>query len=125
MPSPAELKSLVAHYADTVNSREPDAIAARFAEDAVQADPAYQPARHGRSAIATFFVDGVVASDDWEFTATDVHSCGHQVAFHFAITIQMPGSAMTINGIEVMSVDDNGLIASAHAYWDDEDVSFG
>ncbi len=32
---------------------------------------------------------------------------------------------MTIDGIEVFVADDDGRFTSAHAYWDDADLTFG
>ena len=124
MPTPDELRSLINHYVTTINKREPAAIAALFTEDGVQADPASQPANIGRSAITEFFVNGIAASEDWTFEATNVHTCASTVAFDFAIAVRLGEGTMRVSGIEVFEIDGSGLIASAQAYWDDTDVSF-
>lgn len=125
MPTPAELRSRIAEYVDAVNSREPQAIAALFAEDAVQADPVSNPPGRGRSAIATFFADGISASEAWNFTAKAIHTCAANVAIDFEIEVVTGGSTMTIDGIEVFTVGQDGLFTSVNAYWDDADLSFG
>ena len=125
MLSPDELRERVAGYVEAVNSRDPDAIAARFTEDAVHADPVSNPPNLGRTAIATFFEHGIAASDGWTFTATAVHTCAPSVAVDFAITVDTAGSTMTIEGIEVFVADDEGCFRSAHAYWDEADLTFG
>jgi steroid delta-isomerase len=114
----------VATSAATVTARAPAAIAALFAEDAVQADPADQPPNVGRAAIATFFEGAIAASDGWTFTATDVHTCGSAAAFTFRIDLVAGGAPMAITGVEVFQVDDDGLLADVRAYWDGADVSF-
>jgi steroid Delta-isomerase len=120
-----DLRSRIADYVDAVNAREAHAIAALFSEDAVHADPVSNPPNVGRAAIATFFTNGIEASDSWIFTAKTVHTCADHVAIEFEISLETEGSAMTIEGIEVFVTDDDGLFTSAHAYWDDSDLSFG
>jgi len=123
-PTPDQLRAAVAHYVDTINGRDPAAIAALFTEDAVQADPASQPPNVGRDAITRFFTDGIGASDDWTFAATAVHTCASTEAIDFSIAVQVGGGTMQISGIEVFEADDDGRFRSAHAYWDDADVAF-
>ena len=122
--SPDELRRAVAHYAATVNGRDPAAIAALFTEDGVQADPASSPPNVGRTAIAGFFADGIAASGAWTFEATNLHTCASTVAFEFRIAVSLGEGVMAIGGIEVFQFAEDGRIASAHAYWDDTDVAF-
>ena len=104
--------------------RDPAAIADLFAEDAVQADPASNPPNIGRAAIATFFENSIAASEAWTFTAKAVHTCAAHVAIDFEIAVETGGATMTIDGIEVFTIDDDGLFASVNAYWDDADLTF-
>jgi steroid delta-isomerase len=124
MLTPNELRSLIADYVDAVNAREAHAIAALFTEDAVHADPVSNPPNVGRAAITAFFEAGISASQSWTFTAKEVHTSGAHVAVDFGISVETGGSSMTIDGIEVFVADDDGLFVSAHAYWDDADVTF-
>jgi steroid delta-isomerase len=121
--TPDDLRGRIAAYVDALNTRDPDAIAALFAEDAVQADPASDPPNRGRAAIAAFFEGSVAASDDWTFAAEAVHTCAAQVAIDFRIDVETGGSTMTISGIEVFTFDDDGLITSVYAYWDAADLT--
>jgi steroid Delta-isomerase len=120
-----DLRSRIADYVDAINAREAHAIAALFAEDAVQADPASSPTNVGRAAIATFFENGIEASESWVFTAKSVHTCADHVAIDFGISVETGGTTMTIEGIEVFVTDDDGLFTSVHAYWDEADVTVG
>jgi steroid delta-isomerase len=124
MPTPDELRASVDHYVATINGRDPDAIADLFTEDAVQADPASQPPNVGRKAIAGFFSTGIAASQGWVFEAERVHTCASTVAIDFRITVSLGEGSMIISGIEVFEAADDGRFSSAHAYWDDADVSF-
>jgi steroid delta-isomerase len=120
-----QVRERVVDYVQAVNSRDPQAIAARFTEDAVHADPASHPPNLGRAAIVAFFESGIGASDGWTFEAKAVHTCGDHVAVDFAIAVDSGGTSMAIDGIEVFAVDDDGLFRSVHAYWDDADITFG
>ncbi|HEY4946522.1 MAG TPA: nuclear transport factor 2 family protein [Acidimicrobiales bacterium] len=124
MLTPDLLRARIAEYVDAVNSRDPQAIAAFFSEDAVQADPASNPPNVGRAAIAAFFEASIGASETWAFTATAVHTCARNVAIDFEIRLVTGGSTMTIDGIEVFTAADDGLFTSVYAYWDDADLSF-
>ncbi len=124
MLNPDELRASITTYVDAVNSRDPHVIAALFTEDAVQADPASNPPNVGRAAIAAFFEGSIGASDSWTFTARAVHTCATNVAIDFRIDVVTGGAAMTIDGIEVFTVDDDGLFTSVFAYWDDADLTF-
>ena len=123
MPTSDQLRSLITTYVSTLNGRDPDAIAALFAEDAVQADPASNPPNVGRDAIRAFFAGSVEASDGWTFSAPTVHTCGDHVAINFRIGVEVGAATMVMSGIEIFAVDDDGLISSVYAYWDDADVS--
>jgi steroid delta-isomerase len=125
MLTPDEQRSCVADYVDAVNARDPEAIAGLFTEDGIQADPASNPPNVGRAAIATFFENGIAASDNWTYTAKAVHTCADHVALDFAIVVETGGTTMTIDGIEVFVTDDDGLFTSVYAYWDDADLTIG
>ena len=82
--TPHQLRAAVAHYVDTVNGRDPVAIAALFTEDAVQADPASQPPNVGHVAITiavqvgwgTMRISGIEvfeAADDGRFRSAHAY----------------------------------------------------
>lgn len=125
MLTPEALRTRMVAYVDAVNRRDPEAIAGLFSEDAVHADPVSNPPNVGRTAIATFFENGIAASDSWTFTAKAVHTCAANVAIDFEISLETGGSTMTIEGIEVFTTDADGVFTSVHAYWDDADLTFG
>jgi steroid Delta-isomerase len=122
--TPDQLRERLDQYVETINGRDPSAIAALFTEDAVQADPASNPPNVGREAIAAFFSGSIAASEEWTFRAKEVHTCATNVAIDFEIAVQTGGATMTIAGIEVFTFDDAGKIQSLSAYWDDADMTF-
>jgi steroid delta-isomerase len=125
MLTPRELRSRMSAYVDAVNGRDPEIIAGLFSEDAVQADPVSNPPNVGRTAITAFFENGIAASDSWTFTAQAVHTCAAHMAIDFRISVETGGTTMTIDGIEVFTIDADGLFTAVHAYWDDADLTLG
>ncbi|MHB1712701.1 MAG: nuclear transport factor 2 family protein [Acidimicrobiales bacterium] len=124
MPSPEELRGLLAAYVDAVNSRDAAAIADRFSEDARQSDPVSNPPTFGRPAIRAFFENGIVASESWTFAVKATHTCASNIAIDFEITVVTEGGTMTIDGIEIFDVGDDGLFTAVNAYWDESDLRF-
>lgn len=115
---------MVDRYCAAVSARDAGAVAALFAEDAVQADPAGTPPNVGREAIRTFFQGAIDASTATRFEALAVHTAGDHAAIGFRVTVTLESGTMTIEGIEVFTVGDDGLIRAVTAYWDDADVTF-
>ncbi len=124
MATPEELRLLVERYAAAVSARDVDAVMALFAENAVQRDPVSSPPNVGREAIAAFLRNGVGASQATRFEPQAVHTSGDHVAIDFKVTVTLEAGTMTIEGIEVFTVDGDGRIAEVNAYWDDADVTF-
>ncbi len=125
MATPDELRALVDRYCAAVSARDPESVAALFAEDAVHRDPATAPPHEGRDAVRSFFQAAVDASRETRFEASGVHTAGDHVAFDFRVVVALDTGTMTIAGIEVFTVDADGLISEVTAYWDDADVTFG
>jgi steroid Delta-isomerase len=124
MPTPEQLRDLITGYVAAINTRQAAEVAALFAEDAHQADPASNPPNVGRAAITAFFENSIAASDSWTFTAKAVHTCASTAAIDFEIDLVSGDATMHIEGIEVFEVGDDGLITSVNAYWDDADMTF-
>lgn len=114
----------IENYVAAVNLRDPDALAALFTDDAVQADPASNPPNVGHDAIRTFFANAIDASEKWFFDLKALHTCGDHVAIDFLMTVETGGATMAIDGIEVFALTEEGRIRSVHAYWDESDMTF-
>ncbi|HEX3842362.1 MAG TPA: nuclear transport factor 2 family protein [Acidimicrobiales bacterium] len=124
MPTPDQLRHRITEYVHAVNSRDANAIAAQFTEDAHHHDPVSNPPNVGRAAIVAFFESGIGASDTWTFTAKAIHTCADNVAIDFEIAVETGGATMVIDGIEVFEAGEDGLFTSVRAYWDDASLSF-
>jgi uncharacterized protein (TIGR02246 family) len=125
MPTTAQLRETIDRYAKTVTTRDADVYAALFTPDAVQVDPYPTAPNVGRDAIRAFMQRSIDASESIVFEATEVHPVADKAAIVFHITIGLAGgSTMHIQGVEVFTVTDDGLISAVEAYWGDEDLSF-
>jgi steroid delta-isomerase len=125
VPTTALLRETIARYATVISSRDADAYAALFAADAVQVDPYPTPPNVGRDAIRAFIQRSFDACEAMTFEPVEVHPVGDRAAITFHITVTLGGGAtMHIRGVEIFTVDDEGLITAVDAYWGDEDLTF-
>jgi steroid Delta-isomerase len=125
MPTTAQLREVMARYASVTSSRDADAYAALFTEDAVQVDPYPAPPNVGRDAIRDFMRRSSDACEAMRFEVVDVHPVADRAAITFHITLSLEGgSTMHIRGVEIFTVTDDGLISAVEAYWGDEDLTF-
>jgi steroid Delta-isomerase len=118
------LREAVQLYANVTSSRDADAYAALFTEDASQVDPYPAPPRVGREAIRDFIKISFDACEAMRFESIEVYPVADRVAFTFHITLNLEGgSTMHIRGVEIFTVTDDGLISSVEAYWGEDDVT--
>jgi uncharacterized protein (TIGR02246 family) len=125
MPTIETLRDTVERYAATVTARNADSYAALFTPDAVQVDPYPTAPNVGRDAIRDFMQRSIDGCESMVFEVTEVHPVSDKAAIAFHITLTLEGGAlMHIRGIEVFTVDDDGLISAVDAYWGDQDIAF-
>jgi uncharacterized protein (TIGR02246 family) len=125
MPTTEQLEETIARYAAVAGSRDADAYAALFTEDAVQIDPYPSGVHKGRDEIRTFIEQSFGACEAMTFEPGQVHAVGDRAAITFHITLTLEGGVtMHIRGVEVFTVTDDGLISAVDAYWGEADVAF-
>jgi hypothetical protein len=79
----------------------------------------------GRDEIKAFIQSGFDSSETMTFAVEAVHPVADKAAIRFQITATIAGGGtMTIRGVEVFTVTDDGLISAVEAYWGEEDVTF-
>jgi len=125
VPTPAQLREVIARYATVISSRDADAYAAQFTPDAVQVDPYPTPPNVGRDAIRDFIQRSFDACEAMAFEVETIHPVADKAAIEFHITVSLAGGGrMHIRGVEIFTVTDEGLISAVDAYWGDEDLTF-
>ena len=126
MPTSTELREAIARYADATGSRDPDKYAALFTPDAVQIDPYPDGVHKGRNEIHAFIKQSFEACESMSWELEQFHAVADKAAVTFHITVTLAGdTTMHIRGVEIFTVNDDGLIAGVDAYWGEEDVTIG
>ena len=125
MLTATQLRAAIDRYAATASSKDADAYAALFTEDAVQVDPYPTPPNVGQEAIRAFIQRSFDGCETMTFEVVECHPVGDAAAITFHITLTLEGgSTMHIRGVEVFTLTDDELISAVTAYWGEEDVTF-
>jgi ketosteroid isomerase-like protein len=122
MPTPTQVQEAVASYAAAVSSADRDAILACYGKDPRVTDPYPGPTHQGRDGVAGFW-DGVLGmGTPVSFVPERVVVAGDRGVFSFAIQLDIgeaEGKArLQVEGYDILTIDDDGLIAEQLAYWD-------
>jgi len=119
MPSSDQVRAAVDGYVATFDSGDRSAWLALFSPDASLTDPVPADAVIGHKAIGEFW-DGMMGmADRLRLESRAVHICGEEAALIYTVTAaSSAGSGVSFDGVEIFTVDDDGLIVSAVAYWD-------
>lgn len=114
MPSPEQIEAAVEAYVAAYNSDDREAFLAVWADDGVLEDPVGTPVHEGRDALGSFW-DGVhELSPQIRLFPSHVHVAGDEAAMVFEIRT----SAVVIDVVDILRVDDEGKLASVRAFWD-------
>jgi uncharacterized protein (TIGR02246 family) len=125
MPTTEQLRETIARYAAVTSTRDAEAYAALFTEDAVQIDPYPAGVHSGRAEIKAFIEQSFAACETMLFEPGEVHAVGDRAAITFHITLTLEGGGtMHIRGVEIYTITDDGLISAVEAYWGEEDLAF-
>jgi steroid delta-isomerase len=114
------LRAVVDKYFAAIAARDPQRIALVFAEAGEIEDPVGAPVRYGRDAVAAMFASGVAAlATQVEIQVLAALPSGNSIAAHWTMTARgKAGRKIGTEGIDVLQVDEDGLIVRAEGYWD-------
>jgi ketosteroid isomerase-like protein len=121
-PTAAQVRDAVAGYAAAVSAADKAAILACYSDDTRVTDPYPGPTHEGREGASTFW-DGVLGmGTPVSFVPDRIVVAGDRGVFSFTIRIDIgegEGKArLQVEGYDVLTIDDDGLIADQLAYWD-------
>lgn len=118
MSTPEDNAKTVNRYLELAAAGHADEIVELYAEDGTVEDPVGGEVHIGREAIRGFYKSLPTTNNETDvFT---LRALGHEVAFHWALTVDLGESRMRIDIISVMTFNDDGKIASMKAYWTPE-----
>jgi steroid delta-isomerase len=112
MPTVAET---VNSYAELLGSGSADQITALYAPDASVEDPVGSGARNGHAEIRELY--SRVEKQTRTVELLSVHINGNEAAFLARLTIVVGDVHTTIDGIDVMTFDEQARITSMRAFW--------
>ena len=116
------IRKAVGQYIEFLNVSDIDSIAELYAEDATVEDPVGTEQIRGREAIHAFY-GAALANKNASFEQTGkARVAAGQVAFPMHIHI---GGTHTIEVIDLMVFDDDGLITSMRAFWSTDENQEG
>lgn len=118
LPTPQQVQASMQRYVELVDAGDIDGILALYAEDATVEDPVGQPPFRGIGAISEFYRQGlgrmkVSAALTGPVRATH-NGCG---AMPFRVDLTWDGRDCSLQVIDVMEFDEQGLIRSMKAFW--------
>lgn len=123
MPNPAVTESAARRYFAAVGQAERDAFVALFHADVHFEDPVGSGVLLGHEGVARFHKGLARAWSSLQMTPTALHVRGQRAAVAWqAVGQSQTGKAIDFDGIDVLDVDEAGLITRVEGYWDLESV---
>ena len=123
MPTPDQIQTTVNAYVTALSNRDKDGFLSCFADDAVQIDPYPSAANKGKDAIAGFWDQQVGMAESLQFDIKEQVIAGDRAAVTWQITMTAAGNKLQIKGVDIFTIDDNGLIGEIVAYWDPSKIT--
>lgn len=120
MPTQEDNAATVKRYLELAAKGDADAVAELYADDATVEDPVGSEVHIGRPAIRRFY-DALPTNAKADVIT--LRALGHEVAFHWTLTIDLGENTMAIDIISVMTFNGEGKIASMKAYWGTDNVT--
>lgn len=122
MASEQQMKDAMQSYIDCFNRKDPEAIAALYADDATVEDPVGTPLKKGKAEVAAFYKMAVATGAKLKLAAPIRASHGNSAAMAFDVQLNMPTGEAIIQVIDVMTFNDAGLFTSMRAFWGKSDM---
>ena len=110
-------------YAELLACGTAEELASLYTSDATVEDPVGSGVLRGQDAIRQLYHR--IEKQDRTVELLSVHINGDEAAFLARLTVRAGGTEMRIDGIDVMTFDDDGRITSMRAFWSGEDMAIG
>jgi steroid delta-isomerase len=112
MPTVADT---VNRYVELLGTGSADELAALYTPDATVEDPVGSGVRHGHDEIRELY--DRIEKQDRTVELLSMHVNGNEAAFLARLTVINGDSRTRIDGIDVMTFDDQAAITSMRAFW--------
>ena len=121
MSTPEDNAKTVKRYLEFAAQGNVDGIVDLYADDGTVEDPVGGEVHIGRQAIRGFYSQ--VPDTDKETEVISLRALGNEVAFLWALTIDLGEGRIRIEVISTMTFNTDGKIASMKAYWTPENIT--
>ena len=116
--SPEVVAKTVKAYFAAIRAMDIPACVDTFASDAVTHDPVGSPPNEGRKKISEFFQNIMGAFKEVGLTEDEVFIAGNGAAVRWSGRgISQSGHKVHFEGIDVITLNEDGKIQTLHAYW--------
>ena len=123
MPSREEIDRIVERYAECLTKGDVDGALALFTRDAQVRDPADEDVTSGEKDLRALLSQAADSVVGMELTGpVRVLKDGSHGAAPFRVLLEMTGSRITLDSIDVFGFDEAGGITSMTAYWGPENM---
>ena len=114
-PMRATVADTVNRYVELLGTGSADELAALYTPDATVEDPVGSGVRHGHDEIRELY--SRIEKQDRTVELLSMHINGNEAAFLARLTVITGDSRTRIDGIDVMTFDDQAAITSMRAFW--------
>ena len=112
------IHAIVHAYVDAVNRRDRAGFLALFARDGIREDPPDARTYIGRDEISRWWDEIRMDDRPFQLRVRNIVVVRQEAALFWTIAHEHDdGKAAVASGVEIISVEDSGEIASAHSYW--------
>lgn len=116
--SPEHVTAMIERYAKAATDSDVDGVVACFAEGAELRDPYDGPVMTGRDAIREFFAVGVTMIDLLTVNGPiRISGDGASAAAPMLAHVDMQGTKLEMDTIDVFYFDEDGLFAAMHGFY--------
>lgn len=116
MPSPERMEAAVHAYVDAFDRRDPEAVAALFAENATVEDPVGSQPHVGLEAIRAFYTASMQTGAKLRLDGP-VRIVGPYAAFAFSVLLHWEGKDQRVDVIDTFRFDDDDKVVEMRAYF--------
>ena len=122
MPTMEQIRAAATAYAESFVERDRERFMAVLADDVEQIDPVGSTPNHGKDALGGFFDTVMASTERLDFEVRDLIVAGDEAAMVFHIVQHFADGGLTIDGIDIFRVNDDGKITQIKGYVDPEHI---
>ena len=116
--TPEHVTAMIERYAKAATDSDVDGVVACFAENAELRDPYDGPVMTGRDAIREFFAVGVTMIESLTVNGPiRISGDAASAAAPMLAQVDMQGTKLEMDTIDVFVFDDDGLFAAMHGFY--------